>query len=131
MLEGFGVDSPEEYTVSQASLDQLITAYLSAPTDHFQLVQFSFTNIKQQDADGSPTVDRTYLQFKNIRLSDCHFTCKATPDAISKWLGQDIKMQEREDETSSFLFQIDHKDGSVFGHNHKYFEEDDQLDHII
>ena len=116
VLEGFGVDSPEEYTVSQSSLDQLITAYLSAPTDHSQLVQFSFTNIKQQDAGGSPAIDRTYLQFKNIRLSDCRFTCKATPDAISKWLGQEIKMQERQEETSSFLFQIDHKDGSVLGH---------------
>ena len=38
----YHVDTPEEYTVSQASLDQLITAYFSAPADHSQLVQFSF-----------------------------------------------------------------------------------------
>ena len=129
----YGVDTPEEYTVSQASLDQLIIAYFSAPTDHSQLVQLSFTNIDCEDTDCSPAIDRTYLQFKNIRLSDCCFDSnKATPDSISKWLGQEIKVLEKEEKTSSFLFQIDHKDG-VVGHKRKYSEavhseSDDQLD---
>ena len=112
----------KEYTVSQASLDQLITAYFSAPADHSQLVQFSFTHIKCQDsAYCNPTVDRTYQQFKNIRFSDCRFTFKAIPDVISMWLGQGIKILEKEKETSSILFQVDHKD-SVLGHKRQYCE---------
>ena len=124
-----GVDTPEEYLVSQVSLDQLITAYFSAPTDHFQLVQFSYTNIECHETDCSPAVDRSYLQFKNIRLSDCRFTskCKASPNAISKWLGQEIKIQEEEEAPGSFLFQIDHED-SILGHKRKYCEVDKQLD---
>ena len=121
-LKEYGVDTPEEYTVSQDSLDQLITAYLSAPTDHSQLVQFSYTHIECQDTNCNPPVDRTSLQFKNIRLSDCRFDSnKATPEAISKWLGQRIEVLEKDEETHSFLFQIDHKD-SVLGQKRKYSE---------
>ena len=127
--EAYGVDTPEEYTVSQASLDQLIAAYFSAPANHSQLVQFSYTNIESQDTDGNLTVDRTCLQFKNIRLSDCRFDSnRATPDSISKWLGQEIKILEKEEETSSFLFQIDHKDSSVLGHKRKYCEVHSETD---
>ena len=160
-LDGYGVDTPEKYTVTRAGLNLLITAYFSAPTNHSQLVQFSFTNIvisaesrdndsdtatESQDDNNSdsttditsarnttdanldcdpPTIDRTYLQFKNIRLSDCYFDSnKATPEEISKWLGQDIKILEKDDETSSILFQIDdNKDSSsVLGHKRKYCE---------
>ena len=39
--DAYSVDTPEEYIVSQASLDQLIAAYLSAPADHSQLVQIN------------------------------------------------------------------------------------------
>ena len=141
--EDYGVDTPEKYTVSRASLNQLITAYLSAPTNHSQLVQFSFTDIvvvteESQDADSDTitvsqdtnsdfdpaTIDQTCVQFKNIRLSDCDFDSnKATPDTISKWLGYQIKILEEEEETSLVLFQIDHKDScSVLGHKRKYCE---------
>ena len=148
-----------KYTVVRASLNQFITAYFSAPTNHSQLVQFSFTNIaisresqdnhsdtateSRDDSSDSttdiasahnmtdanldcdpPTIDRTYLQFKNIRLSDCYFDSnKATPEEISKWLGQGIKILEKDDENSSILFQIDDKDSrSVLGHKRKYCE---------
>ena len=140
--EEYGVDTPEKYTVSRASLNQLITAYLSAPTNRSQLVQFSFTNIiitkESQDADSDTitvswdtnldfdpaTIDQTCVQFKNIRLSDCDFDSnKATPDTISKWLGHQIEILEEEEETSSILFQIDRKDScSVLGHKRKYCE---------
>ena len=142
-------DTPEEYTVSQAALNQIITAYLSAPTNHSQLVQFSFTNIitetaesvdtdsnaitesqdRNSDCCNLATLDRTYLLYKNIRFSDCRFdSSKATPEAISRWLGQRIKILEKEEETSSVLFQID--SCSVLGHKRKYrevhSEENDQ-----
>ena len=141
--EDYGVDTPEKYTVSRASLNQLITAYLSAPTNHSQLVQFSFTNIvvvteENQDADSDTitvsqdtnldfdpaTIDQTCVKFKNIRLSDCNFDSnKAMPNTISKWLGHQIKILEEEEETSSILFQIDGKDsGSVLGHKRKYYK---------
>ena len=143
LQKDFGVDTPKKYTVSRASLNQLITAYLSAPTNHSQLVQFSFTDIvviteESQDADSDTitvsqdtnldfdTIDQTCVQFKNIRLSDCDFDSnKATPDTISKWLGHQIKnlILEEEEETSSILFQIDHKDScSVLGHKRKHCE---------
>ena len=51
----------------------------------------------------------------------CRFTFKAIPDVISMWLGQDIKILEKEEETSSILFQVDSKD-SVLGHKRKYCE---------
>ena len=54
-------------------------------------------------------------------MSDCRFTFKAIPDVISMWLGQDIKILEKEEETSSILFQIHPKD-SVVGHKRKYCE---------
>jgi hypothetical protein len=134
----YGVDTPEKYTVLLASLNQLITAYLSAPTNHSQLVEFSYTDIikitESQDTQDSYTiivsrdtnsdysVDQTCVPFKNIRLSDCNFDSnKATPDLISKWLGHQIKILEEEEETSSVLFQIDHKDRhSVLGHKRKH-----------
>ena len=122
-LRAHGVDTPEEYTVSQHCLDQLIMAYYSAPTDHSQLLQLSYTNIESQDTDDNPTVDLSYQQFKNIRLSDCSFDSnKATPALISKWLGQQqiIKILEEEEETSSLLFQIDRKNSC--GHKRKYYE---------
>ena len=143
-LEGeYGIDTPEKYTVSQASLNQLITAYLSAPTNHSQLVQFSFTDIvivieESQDTDSDTitvsqdtnldfnpaTIDKMCVQFKNIRLSNCDFDSnKATPNTISKWLGHQIKVLEEEEETSSVLLQIDHKDSCSFlGHKRKYCE---------
>ena len=123
LRDAHGVDTPEEYTVSQHSLDQLIMAYYSAPTDHSQLVHLSYTNIERQDTDGNPAVDLSYQQYKNIRLFDCNFDSnKATPALISKWLGQQqiIKILEEEEETSSVLFQIDHKDSC--GHKCKYCE---------
>jgi hypothetical protein len=132
------VDAPEDYTVSRDSLNQLIIAYFSTPMDHSQLVQLSYTNIESQDTDGNPTVDPTHRQFKNnIRLSDCRFDSnKATPDAISKWLGPQtmIKILEEEEETSSVLFQIDHKDShGVLGHKRKHCEvaeeNDDQINY--
>ena len=166
-LEGYGVDTPEKYTVLQSSLNQLITAYFSAPTNHSQLVQLSFTDTvttydsqdidsetttegqdvssdkvtdnqdvnsdtksRNTNADNSnsdpPTIDGTYLQFKNIRLSDCCFDSnKATPERISKWLGREIIILEVDEETNSILFQIDDKDSSsisVLGHKRKYCE---------
>ena len=56
LKDAYGVGTSEEYTVQQASLDQLITAYFSATMDHSQLVQFSFTNISQEtNSDCNPT----------------------------------------------------------------------------
>ena len=112
-----------EYVVSRDSLDQLMIAYFSAPTDHSQLVQFSDTKIKCQDIDCAPTIDQTYLQFKNIKLSNCRFVSKskATPEVISNWLGQDVSILEKEEEPSSFLFQVNHKD-STLSRKRKYSE---------
>ena len=131
-LEEYGVGTPEKYTVLRSSLNQLIMAYFSAPTNHSQLVQLCFTDTKSRNtnADNSdsdpPTIDGTYLQFKNIRLSDCCFDSnKATPERISNWLGREIIILEVDEETNSILFQIDDKDSSstsVLGHKRKYCE---------
>ena len=121
-FEGDELDT-KEYVVSRDSLDQLMTAYFSAPTDHSQLVQFSDTKIKCQDTDCVPTINQTYLQFKNIKLSDCRFVYKykATPRLISNWLGQDISILEKEEDPNSFLFQVHCKDGTL-SRKRKYSE---------
>jgi hypothetical protein len=108
----YGVDTPEKYTVSWASLNQLITAYLSAPTNHSQLFHLSYTDIESEDTDGNPTVDPTHRQFKNIRLSDCDFDSnKATPAAVPKWL---LKYWRRRKRLVQFYSRLITKTAAVF-----------------
>jgi hypothetical protein len=71
-----------------------MTTYFTAPTDHMQKLQISQAKIKCRDIafECSPSIDKRYLAFKTIELDSCQFISKykATPQAISHWLGQGI-----------------------------------------
>lgn len=89
--------SSESFTVSQKNFDQLITAYLSTPTDHAQKVRFSNSDIVAHDTCPSPKInDESYLHFKTIELDNCRFVskCHTTPETVSHWLGRGINVLE-------------------------------------
>lgn len=89
----FSSDS-KGFAVSQKNFNQLITAYFAAPTEHEQKLQITHTMIKCSNVpfDCRPKIDQRYLAFKTVELVDCQFVCeyKATPQTVSRWLGQDI-----------------------------------------
>ena len=71
------------FVVSQKNFNQLITAYIAAPTDHMQKIQITHTKKECSDIafDCSPRIEQQYLAFKTIELGDCQFISqyKATP----------------------------------------------------
>ena len=98
------------FIVSRKNFNQLITAYFAAPTDHTQKLEFSHTKIKCCDISNecSPKISQQYLTYKTIKLdSNCQFVSKykATPTAISHWLGRGICELECPVQRSSCLFK--------------------------
>ena len=90
------------YVISRGTFDKLIEAYLAAPTDHEQIVQFTDTKIEGDSSDQSPAINTTYLKFKTIRLENCHFVTKAMPETIASWLGREIDVLENKPDSCSF-----------------------------
>ena len=90
------------YVISRGTFDKLIKAYLAAPTDHEQIVQFTDTKIEGDSSDQSPAINTTYLKFKTIRLENCHFVTKAMPETIASWLGREIDVLENKPDSCSF-----------------------------
>lgn len=113
-----------EYVISRGTFDKLIKAYLTAPTDHEQLVQFTGTKIEGESSDSSSAnySDTTYLKFKTIRLVNCRFvrSFKATPETIANWLGREVDVLENEPESCSF--QVKDSSGKR-GQKRKFSEE--------
>ena len=95
------------YTVSQKHFNELITAFLSTPTDHVQKVRFTDTKIVAYDLHPSPKFNQSYVHLKTIELVNCMFVSKydAGPDTISRWLGQSINVLEST-EPKACSFQI-------------------------
>ena len=84
------------YSVSQERLNELISAYLSAPTDHAQIVRFTGVKIESYKISSRPKFDQQHLQLKTIEFDNCRFVseCDAKHEAISHWLGQSINVVE-------------------------------------
>ena len=121
------VSSVRDYfVVSQHIFDKLITTYFSAFTIHSQKMQFSGIKIAAYDAHYTPNIDPRYLRFKNIEMEDCEFTSryKATPKAISHWLGHDISVQKSSSDGKSLLFKVKEEADYGCSRKRKYFEID-------
>ena len=78
-----------------------MTTFFTAPTDHMQKLQITLAKIKCSDVafECSPAINQRYLAFKTVELDNCQFVSKykATPQAISHWLGQGISELPRLD----------------------------------
>ncbi len=97
------------YSVSQKCFNELITAFLSAPTDHAQKVRFTDTKIVAYTTHQSPKFNQSYTHLKTIELVNCTFVskCLACPDSVSRWLGQNINVLESpESDEYACSFQI-------------------------
>ena len=98
------------YVISRGSFDKLVSAYLSAPTDHPQKLHICDTIIMSKDTCLPPKVDGHYLHFKTITLDDCQFQVvsnhRATPRAIeTQWLGKDINVLNNDNDSCSFKLE--------------------------
>ena len=120
--------------VSQKNFNQLITAYFAAPTDHVQKLHIAHTKIKCSDIsfERSPTIEQRYRSFKTIQISDCQFVSKykATPKALSHWLGENIsELPQSDPEPDTCFFKVGGESGAGFSRKRKHSElESDDYD---
>ena len=123
--------------VSRKNFNQLITAYFAAPTDHVQKLHIAHTKIKCSDVsfERSPTIEQRYHSFKTIQISDCQFVSKykATPKALSHWLGENIsELPQSDPEPDTCFFKIGGKSGAGLSRKRKHSElesdNDDQAE---
>ena len=111
------------FTVSRENFNNLMTAYFTAPTDHMQKLQIVQTKIKCSDIafECSPEIDQRYLAFKTVELDNCQFVSKytATPQIISKWLGQGIselpRLDPRPSNPDAYFFKVGDRLGDLDG----------------
>ena len=127
------VDS-EGLVVSRKNFNQLITAYFAAPTDHVQKLHIAHTKIKCSDVsyEHSPMIEQRYRSFKTIQISDCQFVSKykATPKALSHWLGESIsELSQSDPEPDTCFFKVGGKSGVGLSRKRKHSElESDHYD---
>ena len=121
------------FTVSRENFNNLMTAYFTAPTNHVQKLQITQAKIKCSDIafECSPTIDQQYLSFKTVELDNCQFVSKykATPQIISRWLGQGISELSRLDprpcNPDAYFFKVGDKRGGLeLPQKRKYSELD-------
>ena len=118
------------YTVSEKQFNELISAFLSTPTDHVQKVKFTDAKIVAYDLHPSPKFDRSYAHLKTIELVNCMFVSKfdASPDAISRWLGESIDVLEST-EPKACSFQVSTSSNSDrLSKKRKYPEMEESVD---
>jgi hypothetical protein len=117
--------------VSRKNFNQLMTAYFAAPTDHMQKFHITHVKIKCSDVsfECSPTIEQRYRSFKTIQMSDCQFVSKykATPKALSHWLGESISELPQSDpkpiEPDTYIFKVgDSKSGGGLSRKRKHSE---------
>ena len=113
--------------VSRKNVNQLITAYFAAPTDHVQKLHIARTKIKCSDVsyERSPTIEQRYCSFKTIQISDCQFVSKykATPKALSHWLGESIsELPQSDPEPDTCFFKVGGKSGTGLSRKRKHSE---------
>ena len=124
----------EGLVVSQKNFNLLITAYFAAPTDHVQKLHIARTKIKCSDVsfERSPTIEQRYRSFKTIQISDCQFVSKykATPKALSHWLGESIsELPQSDPEPDTCFFKVGGKSGVGLSRKRKHSElESDHYD---
>ncbi len=109
------------YSISQKKFNQLISAYLSAPTGHAQTMRFTGVKIETHEMCSIPRFDQRYLQLKTIELHHCRFVSEysATCEAISHWLGQSINIVANKD-CDVCSFQV----GSDGSHKRRHSERE-------
>ena len=113
--------------VSRKNFNQLITAYFAAPTDHVQKLHIARTKIKCSDVsfERSPTIEQRYRSFKTIQISDCQFVSKykATPKAVSHWLGESIsELPQSDPEPDTCFFKVGGNSGAGLSRKRKHSE---------
>ena len=113
--------------VSRKNFNQLITAYFAAPTDHVQKLHITRIKIKCSDVsfECSPTIEQRYRSFKTIQISDCQFVSKykATPKALSHWLGESIsELPQSNSEPDTYFFKVGGKSGAGLSRKRKHSE---------
>ena len=113
--------------VSRNNFNQLIAAYFAAPTDHMQKLHISRTKIKCSDVsfECSPMIEQRYRSFKTIQISDCQFVSKhkATPKALSHWLGESIsELPQSDPEPDTYFFKVGGKTGAGLSRKRKHSE---------
>ena len=109
------------FSVSRENFNNLMTMYFTAPTYHMQKLQITQAKIKCSDIafECSPEIDQRYLAFKAIELDNCQFISKykATPSAISHWLGQGIselpRLDPRPSEPGAYYFKVGDRSGGI------------------
>ena len=64
---------------------------------HAQKVRFANTKMVSEDGGSVPRLIKSYVHLKTVELINCIFMwkCHAGPDAVSRWLGQNIDVLER------------------------------------
>ena len=110
--------------VSRKNFNQLITAYFAAPTDHVQKLHIARTKIKCSDVsfERSPMIEQRYRSFKT---SDCQFVSKykATPKALSHWLGESIsELPQSDPEPDICFFKVGGKSEAGLSRKRKHSE---------
>lgn len=95
------------HVVSQDNLNKLISAYLSAPTNHPQKLHICDTVIKIKDISLPAKMDGKYLHFKTIEFYSCQFEVlshqRVMPRTIeTSWLGKDINVVESDCDSCRF-----------------------------
>ena len=113
--------------ISRKNFNQLITAYFAAPTDHVQKFHIARTKIKCSDVsfERSPTIEQRYHSFKTIQISDCQFVSKykATPKALSHWLGESIsEIPQSDSEPDTYFFKVGGESGAGLSRKRKHSE---------
>ena len=99
------------YSVSLEIFDQLISAYLSAPTNYAQKVTLVGVSVLSDHEHQSLSFDHDYLQFKTIKLVDCQFILKHRATSfktiLASWIGQEINvLQEDDNDVDAVSFQV-------------------------
>ena len=98
------------YTASQEIFDQLISAFLSAPTNHAQRVTLVGTSVLSDQEHKSLSFDQDYLQFKTIKFVNCQFILKhraiSFKAILASWIGKEVNVLEEDDNVDAVSFQV-------------------------
>ena len=126
------------FTVSRENFNNLMTTFFTAPTDHMQKLQITQAKIKCSDIafECSPAIDQQYLAFKTVELDNCEFISKykATPQAISHWLGQGIselpRLDPRPVEAGVYYFKVGSDENGDLSRKRKFSELDQEFEEL-
>ena len=109
------------FTISRENFNKFMTAYFTAPTNHTQKVHITQAEVQCNNVsfECSPRIEQQYLAFKTAELDNCQFVSryKATPKAITHWLGQGIielsRLDPRPSDPGAYFFKIGSKNDGL------------------